>query len=103
MGKDAIAELIRERGATHGDFKAVSGIAQGIKNALRDDGPSRVLGHRTNWDATLPIMREALDAIAVKMARIVSGDGRHTDHWRDIQGYAQLVLDWLEREHRQCR
>ena len=93
-----LKELLSEREYTHGDFKVVAGIAQGIKKAMRDDGPSRVLGYETNWDATLPIMREALDAIAVKMARIIAGNGWHKDHWRDIQGYAQLVLDWIERE-----
>ena len=37
-----------------------------------------------------PVHREALDMIASKIARILSGDATHVDHWVDIGGYAEL-------------
>ena len=35
--------------------------------------------------------REALGQITFKIARILSGDPNHPDHWDDIAGYALLA------------
>jgi hypothetical protein len=35
--------------------------------------------------------------IYTKAARILSGSPYHRDHWRDIVGYAQLVLEYLDK------
>jgi hypothetical protein len=35
--------------------------------------------------------REALDYIAGKLARILSGQPGYADHWDDIAGYAKLA------------
>jgi hypothetical protein len=35
---------------------------------------------------------ESLDMIAMKMARIMSGDPSEPDHWQDIAGYALLAI-----------
>lgn len=100
--EDGIKALLEERGATHGHFPEVAGVAQHLKQAMRAAAPlHRPYGKRNVWEALPPIIREALEMMAAKMARIVCGNERHDDHWRDIQGYAQLVLDWLERERRQ--
>jgi hypothetical protein len=37
------------------------------------------------------VQREALDQIAVKLARILSGDPTCADDWRDLAGYAWLA------------
>jgi hypothetical protein len=34
--------------------------------------------------------------IACKLSRIISGDASFTDHWLDIQGYAQNVLEAID-------
>jgi hypothetical protein len=36
--------------------------------------------------------------IAMKIARILSGNSNFADHWEDIEGYARLVSNELERE-----
>jgi hypothetical protein len=43
-------------------------------------------------------MAESLEAIAAKIARILAGNARETDHWQDIAGYATLVVRQIERE-----
>jgi len=43
-------------------------------------------------------MQEALDVICGKIARIIAGDPYHSDHWRDIAGYATLIQNILEKE-----
>lgn len=77
-------ETLKERQATHGDFADNAGIAQAIK-LVYTGSPA--------WDRLTPMMREALDMIASKQARILSGiDGAcHSDNWHDIAGYATLV------------
>jgi hypothetical protein len=47
--------------------------------------------------AKLPAeMKEALDMIQHKAARILTGDPRHLDHWVDIGGYAARVAEALD-------
>lgn len=77
-------KLLQERGATHGDFGVNAAISQGIKDALRC-GPQ--------WQSLTPAQREAIDVIAAKLARIVTGDHNCLDHYRDIIGYTQLAMD----------
>lgn len=76
--------LLNEREKTHGSFSDVARVAQRIKDEI--------------WSSTIPnIHQESLDMIATKMARIVSGDHNEPDHWRDIIGYAQLVLNYIKK------
>lgn len=76
------AMIITERQSSHGKFADNARISQAIKHALHSGA---------NWEDGLTFkQREALDQIAVKLARIVSGDPGHSDHWHDIQGYALL-------------
>lgn len=77
--------LLNEREKTHGPFHLTAWISQSVKSALN-------LG--VNLRAH--IAQEALDMIASKMARIASGNWREIDHWRDIAGYAELVVKHLE-------
>ena len=76
-------KLLDERAKTHGDYLITSKITQRIKNMIRNS-PSYP-------DMTLE-QRESLDMIAMKMARIMSGDPSEPDHFRDIAGYALLAI-----------
>ena len=82
-----VDDVLNQRQKTHGNFADVAEIAQTIKDAIDTLG-SGELSHTH---------REALDLIATKMARIVSGDPNNIDHWLDIEGYARLVRNILER------
>lgn len=72
-------EILAERQSTHGDFASCAEISQDIKLIIATN--DRNLSHR---------QREALEMIAVKMARILNGGQDHTDSWQDIAGYAHL-------------
>jgi hypothetical protein len=76
----ALDELVDAHQATHGDFADTAQIAQALKAVL--DVAAARLG---------PVQREALDQIAVKIARILAGDATCADHWRDLAGYAWLA------------
>jgi hypothetical protein len=75
-----IALLLEEREKTHGSFMAHATATQQIKQVI------------AAWRHTdlLPEHAEALDMIAHKMGRILTGDPMFPDHWDDIAGYAVL-------------
>lgn len=75
-------QLTQERQLTHGDFDQNAAVSQDIKIILRNCD---------TWDSLTPAQREALDMIALKISRIMSGKANHKDHWDDIQGYAELA------------
>lgn len=75
-----VEKIIEEREKVHGEFWKTAEIAQELKGAIAQ-----------HTDKSLdPVHTEALDMIASKIARILSGDANHVDHWIDIAGYAQL-------------
>lgn len=76
-------KLLDERAQTHGDYALTAQTAQIIKQIIRQS-PS--------YDDMDASMRESLDMIAVKLARIMCGDPYERDHWLDVIGYATLVL-----------
>lgn len=81
--------LLEEREETHGDFTHVADYAQNLKRVMRGGG---------RFDDELSdVMRESLDVIASKIGRILSGNAYEPDHWRDIAGYATLVLQRLPK------
>lgn len=85
-----VNQILRERGSQYGTFGEVALVAQNIKAAMR---------HSPNWQRLPADMREALEMIADKSARILCGDPTHIDSWRDIEGYAKLIADRLVASH----
>ena len=78
-------ELTQERETTHGDFGDNARVSQELKATI----------HCENSDMS-NVQREAIDMICMKLSRIASGHATFADHWLDIQGYAQLVLNEIE-------
>lgn len=75
------SNLIEARATTHGDYTKTAALSQRLKNELRSEA---------GWSLLTDRQREALDLIAMKIARILCGDPTHADHWDDIGGYADL-------------
>jgi hypothetical protein len=81
-------EVLKQRGAIHGPWLFDAGLSQALKDARR----------KWTLNPIMPsFMREALDLINTKEARIEVGDCFDVDHWRDIAGYATLVTKELEK------
>lgn len=77
---NVVEKILKEREKVHGEFWKTAEIAQELKGSIAQ-----------HTDKPLdPVHTEALDMIASKIARILSGDANHVDHWIDIAGYAQL-------------
>lgn len=81
-------ETLREREKTHGDFRRTAEIATALIDMTRPKG-----GVPEN-----AVQRYAREMICGKLARIASGDPTFVDHWQDIAGYAQLVVQAAEVE-----
>ena len=82
---------VPNRDRQHGGLDAVGITSQQIKASMREG---------INWKslALHPAAREALDMIAHKTARVLSGSDPHDfQHWEDIAGYATAFMrTWSE-------
>ena len=75
---------LNERSRTHGNYKDTAAMSQDIKAVLRTG---------KNWSALTDSQKESLEAISVKLARILNGNANFRDHWDDVVGYGQLAAD----------
>lgn len=74
-------KVLEERNSTHGDFTRNAEISQALKAVFH-----------ANLDASATkVHLEAMDMIALKLSRILSGQSNFEDHWADIAGYAVLA------------
>jgi hypothetical protein len=80
--------ILNEREKTHGDYIVQAEISQALKDVL-----ARMSGYP---DMPAPV-RESLEMICCKMARLVCGDYRHDDSWCDIAGYADLARSAIRK------
>jgi len=74
--------LLVERERTHGNFTMTAKVAVDIREAIFW-GPMEINSRQ----------REALTQIATKIARIMCGDPKCEEHWKDIAGYAKLGME----------
>lgn len=84
-----IKQILSQRAKTHGNYLNHAQTSQCLKSVMRNS---------VNWADLLPSQTEALEMIAHKIARILSGDPSHIDHWDDISGYATLVAQEMRRK-----
>lgn len=88
-GSNGTEALITERGSRYGKFKDGADIMQSLKDTMRDvDG----------WNNLTASQKEALDMIQHKIGRILNGDPTYDDSWKDIAGYATLIVNELNGE-----
>lgn len=81
--------ILKERGETNGDYDKMSFVAQVMKRLVRE-----------NWQGNTPNpqVRESLDHMCTKFARIVVGNENHIDHWVDMQGYSELAIQSIRSQ-----
>lgn len=84
-----IQETLDERGKRYGDFSLHAIVAQNLQDVMR------CYSVDAGWDKLSAIQKQALTVIADKISRILTGDPDYDDNWRDISGYATLVLQRL--------
>lgn len=95
---NSVEATLAQRGSRYGDFTDHAAICQELKEVMTgctkvnpEYPDQRIRG----WQLLSSVQRQALEVIADKVARILSGDPNYDDNWHDIQGYAKLVEDRL--------
>lgn len=86
---DEIEKILDERGKAYGDYRDLAYTSQRLKNALH---------HTPNWKELPSFVREGLEMICVKMARIGHGENIHVDSFKDLAGYARLMVKYMNKE-----
>lgn len=83
---------LTQRGNRYGEF---SGNAE-VSCTLRDT----LMHHYNSLNSEeMPLVqREAINLICHKLSRVVNGDVAYDDNWRDIAGYAELVVKELNKD-----
>jgi len=89
--KGTTMDIIQERAKTHGDYKSTAAWSQSLKDMFRSSG---------NWNTMTDGQKEALEMIAVKLARLLNGNPQFPDHWDDIAGYGRLGANSVEPSER---
>lgn len=85
----SVEQTLIQRGNRYGDFSEHAEISQQLKE---------VIYSHMSMEGVKPYMRESMEMICHKLARIANGDPYYDDSWRDIAGYAQLVVDELNKD-----
>lgn len=84
----SVEDTLLERGKRYGDFSDHARVCQNIKGAMNA---------APKWPDLSDVQAQALEVIADKIARILTGDPNYDDNWHDIQGYARLVEERLPK------
>lgn len=88
-----IKTILKDRQKQHGNYKDRADLTIDLQNTID------TYRHYHRIDDHLPSYQlDALRMICVKMARIVNGDNNYADHWADIAGYSQLVIDVIQSQ-----
>lgn len=87
---DLKEDILIRRGKEYGDYDHMCARIQAIKLAMFTGV------NETKRDLS-PGQTEALEMIATKIGRILTGNPNNEDSWRDIAGYATLVADRIPK------
>lgn len=84
-----VNETIAKRASVYGSFEDNAQVAQAIKEAMRA---------HPGWAKLPDTLKEGLDLIALKQARMVTGDWKHIDNPHDIAGYALRMEEYCREQ-----
>ena len=88
-------ETLAERGVDYGRFADNSQIAVRIKEACWPAALANPKFQCLGYEDKAVVLN-AIDMIAAKISRLVTGRPMHKDSWQDIAGYAELVVRHIE-------
>lgn len=80
--------MLDDRRKTHGSYADFAAMEQALQVAMREG---------VRYEQLTLTQRSALNMIQHKIARILSGNPWHLEHWRDLAGYAQCAMDELAK------
>ncbi len=90
----SVGATLAQRGNRYGSFEDHASLSQALKNCIFAHAQKHAITCFT------PSQVEATEMICHKLARIANGDPNYDDSWRDIAGYAQLIVDELKQTNK---
>lgn len=87
--------LLADRAQTHGDIRDNAHFTFGLLEIMENVGATGLDG----WSMLTREQKLVLLMIQHKIGRILSGNAYEVDHWKDIAGYATLVVKILEKRY----
>lgn len=90
QNQNETSRLLADRGRTPGSYICTANLAQELKF---------IMHHSDNWSRMNAVQKESIELICTKLARIGNGNHKEPDHWKDIAGYATLVVIELENQN----
>lgn len=84
--------ILAQRGTRYGSFQTHSTLSQTLQDKIFEHA------HVHQFSPMESYMKESITLICHKLARIANGDPYYDDNWKDIAGYAQLVVDILQNK-----
>lgn len=91
-----IRDTLNQRQKTHGSFEQQAQLCQTFKDIARTH--LEASGKSIESD----VAKESLEMLFLKISMILNGNPDEVDHWLDICGYSQLVVDFLSKEETVC-
>ena len=85
--KGTTMSIIDQRAKTHGEYKNTAAWSQSLKDMFRGS---------PNWAKMNDGQKEAMEMIAVKLARLLNGDPNFANHPVDVGGYAELYASSID-------
>lgn len=79
------ADLIKDR-SVYGNYN--THVNQKINDIMRTG---------FSWSKLTDPQKTSLEMISLKVSRVLNGDPNDVDHWKDIAGYAELIVKELEK------
>jgi len=92
-----IDDVLKSRGEDYGEFINHAALCQKLKKSMRS--------HK-GWSEMPSDVKESLEMIQHKIARVINGNECVVDHWTDISGYARLVekrMDQVLKPYKQAK
>lgn len=86
-----VNELIKSRAKFRGDFEDVANVNQDLLQFCSF--------RRRYKDVALDVELTALQMIMHKIARILTANGYDEDSWKDVAGYATLVVNHYKQSN----
>lgn len=77
----SVAQTLKQRKKTHGDYATWADLNQRLKADMRNS---------PNWENLSSTQKETLEMVQHKVSRVLCGDQDAADHWHDIAGYSTL-------------
>lgn len=87
--------ILAERATQHGDIRDNAHFTLGLLEMMENVGATGFDG----WSTLTREQKLCLLMIQHKVGRILSGNAYEVDHWKDIAGYATLIVKILEKRY----